>query len=149
MHSVSVLKPGVTVPWALLLQEFLNLLLRHPQFLSSRAGGALDSRDQIIWLALLGGSRVVPLTSVVAVIVPPLVVVVITMLCEAIALLLLLVRPNLHHITEPHDGLGSVAAKISKESLVSDAVVEAVDDVLLEDVGDGGACVEESARVGS
>jgi hypothetical protein len=46
--------------------------------------------------------------------------------------------PSFHHVAEPHDGLGSVAAKISKESLVGDAFVEAVDDILLGDVGDGG-----------
>jgi hypothetical protein len=39
-------------------------------------------------------------------------------------------------------------AKISKESLVGDAVVEAFDDVLLGYVSDGGACVEEVVNVG-
>jgi hypothetical protein len=52
----------------------------------------------------------------------------------------------LHHV-QPCDGLRSVAAKISKESLVGDAVVEAVDDVLLKDVIDGGACVKEATRL--
>jgi hypothetical protein len=37
----------------------------------------LDNHDEIIWLALLGGSRVVPLASIVAVDIPPLVVVVV------------------------------------------------------------------------
>jgi hypothetical protein len=82
--------------------------------------------------------------------VPPLVVVVVVaMLQEAVALLVLLVRPSFHHVVEPCNGLGLVAAKISKESLVGDAVVEAVDDVLLGDVGDGGASVKEAAIVGS
>jgi hypothetical protein len=40
-------------------------------------------------------------------------------------------------------------AEISKESLVNDAVVEAIDDVLLRDIDDGGTCVEEVASVGS
>jgi hypothetical protein len=55
----------------------------------------------------------------------------------------------MHHVVEPRDGLGSVAAKISKESLVDDAIVEAIDDVLLGDVDDGGVCVEKAASVGS
>jgi hypothetical protein len=37
----------------------------------------------------------------------------------------------------------------SKESLVGDAIVEAVDDILLGDVGDGGTSVEEAPSVGS
>jgi hypothetical protein len=93
---------------------------------------------------------VVPLTSIVAVVVPPLVIVLFTpALREATTLLLLLVCPSLHHVAEPHDGLGSVATEISKESLIGDAVVEAVEDVLLGDVGDGSVCVEEAASVGS
>jgi hypothetical protein len=82
------------------------------------------------------------------VVVPPLVVVVVTALREAIGLLLFLIRPSLHHVMEPR-GLGSVAAKISKESLVFVAVVEAVDDIFRGDVGDGGACVKEAVSVGS
>jgi hypothetical protein len=50
---------------------------------------------------------------------------------------------------EPRDGLESIVAEVSEESLVDDAVVEAVDNILLRDVGDGGACVEEAAGVGS
>jgi hypothetical protein len=114
---------GAWVPQALLLKEFLELLLHRPGLLASR--GLLNSRDYIIWLALLGGSRVVSLAFVVAVVIPllVLVVVVVTALREAIALLLLLVFPSLHHFEESRDGLGSVAAKVSKESLVGDAVV--------------------------
>jgi hypothetical protein len=78
-------------------------------------------------------------------VIPALAVVVLVVIAlrEMIALLLLLVRPSLHHVAEPHDGLGSITTKISKESLISDVVVEAVDDVLLEDVSDGGTYVEE------
>jgi hypothetical protein len=50
----------------------------------------------------------------------------------------------LHHVTEPRDGLGAIAAKVSKEKLVGDAVVEGVDNNLL---GDGGAYVEEARYV--
>jgi hypothetical protein len=83
------------------------------------------------------------------VVIPLLVVVVVAALQEAIVLLLLLVCPSLHHVMKPRDVLGSVAAKVSKESLVGDAIVKAVDNILLGDVGDGGACVKEAASVES
>jgi hypothetical protein len=84
------------------------------------------------------------------VVIPPLVVVVVVAtLRELIRLLLLLVWPSLHHVMEPHDGLGSIAAKVSKESLVGDAIVEVVDNILLGYVGDGGACVKKAVSVGS
>jgi hypothetical protein len=47
-----------------------------------------------------------------------------------VMLLLLLVRPLVHHVAESYDGLGAIAAKIPVEELVADAVMEAVDDVL-------------------
>jgi hypothetical protein len=78
------------------------------------------------------------LASVVAVVISPLVVAVVVVVAvprEAITLLLLLVRASLHHLMELCNGFGLIAAKVSKESLVSDAVVEAVNDVLLGDVG--------------
>jgi hypothetical protein len=40
-------------------------------------------------------------------------------------------------------------AIVSEESVVGDAIMEAVDDVLLGDVGDGGASVKKVASVGS
>jgi hypothetical protein len=92
------------------------------------------------------------LASIVSVLVaPPIVVVVVVVaaLREAVALLFLSVYPSLHHVMEPRNGLGSVTAKIYEEVLVGDAVVEAVDHVLLGDVGDGGASLEEVAGVGS
>jgi hypothetical protein len=139
---------GAWVPWPLLLQEFLELLLRCTQLLAS--WGVLNSRDDVIWLVFSRRSCVVPLASVVVVVIPPLVVIVVVIVAlrEAIVLLLLLVYQSLHHVVEPRDRLGSIAAKVSKESLVSDAVEEAVDNILLEDVGDGGMCVEETASVG-
>jgi hypothetical protein len=57
---------GIWMPWAFLLQELLELLLRR-QLLASR--GMIHSRDEIIWLALSGWTRIVPLAFVVAVVV--------------------------------------------------------------------------------
>jgi hypothetical protein len=57
---------GAWMPWALLLQELLELLLRC-RLLAPR--GTFHSHDEIIWLALLGWTRVVLLAFVVAVVV--------------------------------------------------------------------------------
>jgi hypothetical protein len=50
---------------------------------------------------------------------------------------------------KPRDVLRTVTAKVSKESLVGEAIVEAVDDILLGDVGSSGTSVEETVSVGS
>jgi hypothetical protein len=56
---------GTWMPWAFLLQELLELLLRR-RLLASR--GTIHSRDEIIWLTLSGWTRIVPLAFVVAVV---------------------------------------------------------------------------------
>jgi len=82
-------------------------------------------------------------------VVAPLVsVVVISLLRVAVIVLLLLVRPVCHHVRECPDGLGVLPAEISIEVPVGKAVLEAVDDVLIGDVGDGGMCLEEATSVG-
>jgi hypothetical protein len=53
-----------------------------------------------------------------------------------------------HHITKTHNSLRPVLPKIPVDAWVSDAVVETVDDVVLRDVRDGGANVEEVICVG-
>jgi hypothetical protein len=57
---------GTWMPWAFLLQELFELLLRCC-LLASR--GMIHSRNEIVWLALSGRTRVVPLAFVVAVII--------------------------------------------------------------------------------
>jgi hypothetical protein len=52
---------GTWMPWAFLLQELFELLL-HRSLLASRR--TIYSRDEVIWLALLGWTRVVPLALV-------------------------------------------------------------------------------------
>jgi hypothetical protein len=80
--------------------------------------GVLNNRDEIVQLALSGGSWVVPLASFIAVVIPPLaIVVVVAALWKAAAILLLLVYSSLHHDAEPLDSLGSIAAKVFEESL--------------------------------
>jgi hypothetical protein len=53
-----------------------------------------------------------------------------------------------HHITKARNSLRPVPPKIPVDAWVGDAVVETVDDVILRDVRDGGADVEEATSVG-
>jgi hypothetical protein len=53
-----------------------------------------------------------------------------------------------HHITKAHNSFWPVPPKISVDARVGDAVVEAIDDVILRDVRDGSANVKETTRVG-
>jgi hypothetical protein len=68
----------------------------------------------MVWLALSGGFRVVPLAFVGAVAIVLLVVVV---LGEALILLVLLTGPSLHHVIELHNSLGAVAAEVAVDVL--------------------------------
>jgi hypothetical protein len=93
----------------------------------------------------LGGSRVVPLAFVGAVIIVALVVVA---LGEALVLLVLLVGPSLHHVAELHDSLRAIVAEVVVDVLQAKAILEAADDILISDVGDGGTHLEEARGVG-
>jgi hypothetical protein len=53
-----------------------------------------------------------------------------------------------HHITKTRNSVWPVPPKIFVDAWVGDAVVEAVDDVVLRAVRDGGADVEETTCVG-
>jgi hypothetical protein len=61
--------------------------------------------------------------------------------------LLFIFGPFGHHITEFHDGPGSLAFEISKGKSVEKALAKAVDDVVIADVSDGGAFFEETLCV--
>jgi hypothetical protein len=132
------------MPWALLLQELLELFLRR-RLLAPR--GTIHSRVEIIWLAFTGWTRIVPLAFVVAVVVwAPQIAILVPR--EPLPHLLLLLGPIVHHITKARNSLRPVLPKILVDAWVGDAVVEIVDDVVLRDVRDGGADVEEATCVG-
>jgi hypothetical protein len=115
------------MPWALLLQELLELLLRH-RLLAPR--GTIHSRDEIIWLALSGWTRIVPLAFVITVVIwAPQIAILAPW--EALPHLLLLFRPIVHHITKACNSLRPVPPKIPVDAWVGDAVVEVADDVVL------------------
>jgi hypothetical protein len=117
------------------VQDFFKLWLIVPQLLAPRI--ALNSRDFLVWLAFLGIPRVVPLTFVKVVVVVSLLV--ILALREAIVLLILLVSPPSHHVTLFHGGSRAVASEVVVGVLREEAVLEAADDVLVGNVGDGGS----------
>jgi hypothetical protein len=93
---------GTWVPWALFMQELLELLLRCRLVAPRRT---IDSRDDIIWLSFSGRTRKVPLAFVVAVVVwaPQIAIL---MPREPPPHLLLLFGPIVHHITKARNGLG-------------------------------------------
>jgi hypothetical protein len=53
-----------------------------------------------------------------------------------------------HHVTKPCNSFRSVPPKVSVDAWVGDAVVEAVDDVFLRDIRNGGMDVEETVCIG-
>lgn len=136
---------SVRMPWASLVHEFFELLLHSARLLALR--GAVKIHNSFVWLALSRRARIILLAFDVAMVVAPFVVVVVAALRQSIALLLLLIFPCRHHIMQYCNCLGSVPAKISEESRVGDAVMEIVNDVLLRDIGDGCAGVEEATSV--
>jgi hypothetical protein len=107
----------------------------------------IHSCDDIIWLMFSGWSQKVPLAFVVAVVVLAPQVTILTPR-EPLPHLLLLFGPIVHHIMKAHNSLRPVPPEIPVDAWVGDAVVEAVDDVVLRDVRDGGADVEETTCVG-
>jgi hypothetical protein len=80
------------------------------------------------------------------VVVVSLAFVVVVTLGVAVTLMVILVHPSLHHVVEFHNSLGAVASTIAVEILLDEAVLEAVDDVLVGDVGDGGVCKTSRSR---
>jgi hypothetical protein len=136
---------GTWRPWAFLLQELLELFLHHC-LLALR--GMIHSRDEIIWLALSGWTRVVPLALVVAVVIrTPQVAIIVPW--EPLPHLFFLPRPVVHHNTKPCNSFWSVLPKVPIDAWVGDAVVEAVDNVFLQDIHNGSMDVQETACIGS
>jgi hypothetical protein len=115
------------MPWALLLQEFLELLLRRRLLAPRRT---INSRDDIIWLSFPGWPGKVPLAFIAAVVVwVPQIVIVAPR--EPLPHLLLLLGPIMHHITKARNSFRPDPPEVSICAWVSDAVIETVDDVLL------------------
>jgi hypothetical protein len=93
-----------------------------------------------------GFSRVVLLAFVKVVVAVGLLVVV--ALRQALVLLILLVSPPCHHVAQFHGSSRAVASKVVEGVLQEKAVLEVADDVLIDDVSDGGSHLEEALGVG-
>jgi hypothetical protein len=107
----------------------------------------LDGRDEIIWPAFSEWTRIVPLAFVVAVVIwMPQIAILASR--EPLPHLLLLFGPVVHQIMKVRNSFQPVPAEISVDVWVGDAVVVAVDNVILRDVRDGSADVEEATCVG-
>jgi hypothetical protein len=55
----------------------------------------------------------------------------------------------MHHVMKSRKSLRLVLPEVSVDAWIGDAIVEAVDDVLLRDIRDGGSDIKETACVGS
>jgi hypothetical protein len=129
---------------ALFVHDFLIFQVVVPRLLATQV--ALDSRDFMVWLALSGVPQVVPLAFIEVAIAIALLVVI--TLGEAIVFLVLLVSPPCHHVTQLHGSNWAVAPEVIVCVLQEEAVLEATDDVFVDDVGDGGAHLKETTCVG-
>jgi hypothetical protein len=89
---------------------------------------------------------VVPLALVEVVVAIALLVVV--ALGEAVVLLVLLVSPPCHHVTQLYGSSQAIAPEVVVCVLQEEPVLKATDDVLIDDVGNGGAHLEETLGVG-
>jgi hypothetical protein len=118
---------GTWMPRAFLLQELLELFLRRRLPASQ---GTIHSHDEIIWLALSGWSQIVPLAFVVAVVMrTPQIAILVPR--EPLPHLLLLIEQVMHHVMQSCNSLRPVPPEVSIDAWIDDAVVEAVNDVLL------------------
>jgi hypothetical protein len=129
---------------ALFVHDFLELRVVVPRLLATQI--ALDNCDFLVWLALSGISQLVPLTLVEVVVAIALLVVV--ALGEAVVLLILLVSPPCHHVVQLYSSSQAIAPEDVVCVLREEPILEAADDVLSGDVGDGGARLEEMPGVG-
>jgi hypothetical protein len=65
---------------------------------------------------------------------------VVVALGEVVILLILLVSPSCHHVTQLHGSSRAIAPDVVVRVLREEPVLEAADDILVGDVSDGGTC---------
>jgi hypothetical protein len=138
---------AVQMPRALLFQQVFEAA---EGLLRVVFRGALDSRDNVVWLALAIGTRVV----VAATALVPIVVAVATRVLLALATdgvvlgvsLVFFISLGGDHVLEVGDGARPATTEVFKGATVIETVLEAVDD-LVGDVDYGGAFVQEAPHV--
>jgi hypothetical protein len=139
---------SVQMPRALLLQQvfeaaggLLRVLLR----------GALDSRDNVVWLALAIGTRVVvTATALVPVVAATAARVLFALATDGVVLgvgLVFFISLGGDHVLEMGDGAGAVSTEVFEGATVVKTVLEEVDDFFVRDIDYCGALVEEAPHV--
>jgi hypothetical protein len=137
------------MPRALLFQQVFEAARGLLQVLLRRA---LDSRDRVVWLALVVRTRVVVVvaTALVPVVAAAAARVLLALATDGIVLgvsFVFFIRLGRDHVLEVGDGLGAAATQVFEGATVVEAVLEEVDDLLVGDVDYGGALVEEAVHV--
>jgi hypothetical protein len=67
---------------------------------------------------------------------------------ELLPHLLFLLGSIVHHVMKPRNSFRPVPPKVSVDAWAGDAIVEVVDCVLLRDIRNGGADIEETVCIG-
>jgi hypothetical protein len=125
------------------MHDLLVVRVVVPRLLATQI--TLDSHDFMVWLALSGVPRVVLLAFVIVAVAIALLVVV--ALGEAIVSLILLVSSPCHHVMQLHGSSWAVAPEVVVHVLREEAMLEAMDDVFIGDVGDGDVHLKETPCV--
>jgi hypothetical protein len=136
------------MPRALLFQQVFEAIGGLLRVVFHRA---LDSRDCVVWLALVIRTRVV----VAATTLVPAFVIVAARVLLALAMdgvvlgvgLVFFISPGGDHDLEVGDGARAVATEVFEGATVVETVLEEVDDLLVGDVNNGGALVEKAPHV--
>ena len=101
----------------------------------------------IVWLMVFTRILLVPWAFTAVVVTTSPAIVVVTVPGEAVILQFFIFGPRRHHIAEFRDGLGSLPAEVPEDVPVCESLMKVVDDILVGDVGDGGALLEEMSGV--
>jgi hypothetical protein len=139
---------AVQMPQALLFQQvfeaaggLLRVVFRRP----------LDSRDNVVWLALAVGNRVVvAATALVPVVVAVAARVLFALATDGVVLgvsLVFFISLGGDHVLEVGDGARVATTEVFEGATVIETVLEEVDDLLVGDVDHGDALVEEAPHV--
>jgi hypothetical protein len=116
---------------------------------------ALDSRDGVVWLAFAVGTRVVVVvvvaaTALVRVAAAAAALVLLALATDGVVLgvgLVFFIRLRRDHVLEVGDGPWVATTEVFEGAAVVKTVLEKVDDLLVGDVDDGSALVEEAVHV--
>jgi hypothetical protein len=101
----------------------------------------IHSHDEVVWLALSRCTRVVSLAFAGTVVICAHRVVVVAPR-EPFTHFLLLLGPIVHHVTKSCNSFWSVPPKVTIDAWVGEATIEAVDDVLFQNVRNGGSYIK-------